>query len=60
MSLTHNTLRGAASGALLNAELLVVQGFIGRNPAQSGNGHQSTDARVFQGVGLKSGEVGKQ
>ena len=30
MALTHNTLRGAASGALLNAELLVVQGYIGK------------------------------
>jgi aspartate-semialdehyde dehydrogenase len=30
MSLTHNTLRGAASGALLNAELLVAQGHIGK------------------------------
>lgn len=29
LALTHNTLRGAASGSLLNAELLVVQGFIG-------------------------------
>lgn len=29
LALTHNTLRGAASGALLNAELLAVQGYIG-------------------------------
>jgi aspartate-semialdehyde dehydrogenase len=29
MALTHNTLRGAASGSILNAELLVVQGYIG-------------------------------
>jgi aspartate-semialdehyde dehydrogenase len=29
VALTHNTLRGAASGALLNAELLAVQGYIG-------------------------------
>jgi aspartate-semialdehyde dehydrogenase len=28
VALTHNTLRGAASGSILNAELLVVQGFI--------------------------------
>jgi aspartate-semialdehyde dehydrogenase len=28
MSITHNTLRGAASGSILNAELLVVQGCI--------------------------------
>ena len=28
MALTHNTLRGAASGSVLNAELLVTQGFI--------------------------------
>jgi aspartate-semialdehyde dehydrogenase len=31
VALTHNTLRGAAGGALLNAELLAVQGFIGEN-----------------------------
>ncbi len=30
MSITHNTLRGAASGSILNAELLVAQGFIKR------------------------------
>ena len=30
MAITHNTLRGAASGSILNAELLVVQGFIRR------------------------------
>ena len=30
VALTHNTLRGAASGALLNAELLLAQGFIGQ------------------------------
>jgi aspartate-semialdehyde dehydrogenase len=30
MALTHNTLRGAASGAVLNAELLVAQGIISR------------------------------
>ena len=29
LSITHNTLRGAASGSVLNAELLVVQGYIG-------------------------------
>lgn len=29
ISLVHNTLRGAAGGALLNAELLVAQGFLG-------------------------------
>ncbi len=28
LSITHNTLRGAASGSVLNAELLVVQGYI--------------------------------
>ncbi len=28
LAMTHNTLRGAASGALLNAELLVAQGYI--------------------------------
>lgn len=28
MALTHNTLRGAASGALLNGELLYVQGYL--------------------------------
>ena len=30
ISLVHNTLRGAASGALLNAELLVAEGFVGQ------------------------------
>ncbi|MFQ5399425.1 MAG: aspartate-semialdehyde dehydrogenase [Anaerolineae bacterium] len=30
VAITHNTLRGAASGAILNAELLVVQGFLTR------------------------------
>lgn len=30
LSITHNTLRGAASGSVLNAELLVLQGFIKR------------------------------
>ena len=28
LAITHNTLRGAASGAILNGELLVVQGFL--------------------------------
>jgi aspartate-semialdehyde dehydrogenase len=28
MAITHNTLRGAASGSILNAELLVAQGYI--------------------------------
>jgi len=28
VSLVHNTMRGAAGGALLNAELLVAKGFI--------------------------------
>jgi aspartate-semialdehyde dehydrogenase len=28
LSITHNTLRGAASGSVLNAELLVLQGYI--------------------------------
>ncbi|HEX6384851.1 MAG TPA: aspartate-semialdehyde dehydrogenase [Anaerolineae bacterium] len=30
LALSHNTLRGAASGSLLNAELLLVQGFLTR------------------------------
>lgn len=29
LAITHNTLRGAASGSILNAELLVVQGLLG-------------------------------
>ncbi len=28
VSLSHNTIRGAAGGAILNAELLVAKGFI--------------------------------
>ncbi|MCB8943560.1 MAG: aspartate-semialdehyde dehydrogenase [Ardenticatenaceae bacterium] len=30
MAITHNTLRGAASGSILNAELLVAQGYVRR------------------------------
>lgn len=33
LAITHNTLRGAASGSVLNAELLVLQGFIERERA---------------------------
>jgi aspartate-semialdehyde dehydrogenase len=28
VSVVHNTLRGAASGSILNAELLVAEGFV--------------------------------
>jgi aspartate-semialdehyde dehydrogenase len=31
VSVVHNTLRGAASGSILNAELLVAEGFVPRN-----------------------------
>jgi aspartate-semialdehyde dehydrogenase len=31
-TVTHNTLRGAAGGAVLNAELLVASGYITRQP----------------------------
>ncbi|HMT21508.1 MAG TPA: hypothetical protein PKE20_09745, partial [Promineifilum sp.] len=41
VSLTHNTLRGAASGALLNAELLAVQGYIGRDVLLANSFRQS-------------------
>jgi aspartate-semialdehyde dehydrogenase len=34
LSLVHNTLRGAAGGALLNAELLVVEGHLGEAAKQ--------------------------
>ena len=34
VSLVHNTLRGAAGGALLNAELLVLEGFLGETAKQ--------------------------
>jgi aspartate-semialdehyde dehydrogenase len=34
VSLVHNTLRGAASGALMNAELLVVEGYLGEAAKQ--------------------------
>ena len=30
LAITHNTLRGAASGSILNAELLVIKNFIGK------------------------------
>jgi aspartate-semialdehyde dehydrogenase len=33
MALGHNTIRGAAGGSLLNAELLVAQGYFGQAPA---------------------------
>jgi aspartate-semialdehyde dehydrogenase len=32
MVLGHNTIRGAAGGSLLNAELLVAQGYAGQQP----------------------------
>ena len=47
VALTHNTLRGAASGALLNAELLVVQGYIGGGVEESSNGHRQAAARAI-------------
>lgn len=31
LAITHNTLRGAASGSILNAELLVAQGFVSQS-----------------------------
>ena len=37
VALTHNTLRGAASGALLNAELLAVQGYLGKYELRTTN-----------------------
>jgi aspartate-semialdehyde dehydrogenase len=33
LALGHNTIRGAAGGSLLNAELLVAQGYLGQAPA---------------------------
>lgn len=33
LALGHNTIRGAAGGSLLNAELLVAQGYLGAEPA---------------------------
>ncbi|MCB0048483.1 MAG: aspartate-semialdehyde dehydrogenase, partial [Caldilinea sp.] len=33
MALGHNTIRGAAGGSLLNAELLVAQGYLGQEAA---------------------------
>ena len=50
VALTHNTLRGAASGALLNAELLVVQGYIGNGVQLSPNGHDRSIAAIRQGA----------
>lgn len=46
VALTHNTLRGAAGGALLNAELLVAQGYIGRDVELSSNGRHREAAAV--------------
>jgi aspartate-semialdehyde dehydrogenase len=36
VALGHNTIRGAAGAAILNAELLVARGYLGWNPALSG------------------------
>ena len=33
VGLSHNTIRGAAGGAILNAELLVAQGYVHGVPA---------------------------
>ncbi|GMR10445.1 MAG: aspartate-semialdehyde dehydrogenase [Anaerolineae bacterium] len=35
ITLVHNTLRGAAGGALLNAELLVVEGYLGESAKEA-------------------------
>jgi aspartate-semialdehyde dehydrogenase len=37
-TVTHNTLRGAASGAVLNAELLLTQGYTSAHPTTPGDG----------------------
>ena len=36
IALGHNTIRGAAGAAILNAELLVARGYLGQNPDSSG------------------------
>ena len=33
LALGHNTIRGAAGGSLLNAELIVAQGYLGQEAA---------------------------
>jgi len=35
--LSHNTVRGAAGGAILNAELIAAQGLLGTSPPQTGD-----------------------
>ncbi len=36
LALGHNTIRGAAGGSLLNAELIVAQGYLGAEAASLG------------------------
>ncbi len=40
MALGHNTIRGAAGGSLLNAELLVARGYVGQAPEILANSTQ--------------------
>ena len=40
MALSHNTIRGAAGGSLLNAELLVAQGYLGAEAMAAARGLQ--------------------
>ncbi|MGL4648090.1 MAG: aspartate-semialdehyde dehydrogenase [Caldilineaceae bacterium] len=47
MALGHNTIRGAAGGSLLNAELLVAQGYLGADAARWA-GQNSQAARNLQ------------
>jgi aspartate-semialdehyde dehydrogenase len=47
MALGHNTIRGAAGGSLLNAELLVAQGYLGAEAARLA-GQSSHSVRNLQ------------
>lgn len=44
-ALSHNTVRGAAGGGLLTAELLAAAGLLGRSPHELGTSHQVPSPR---------------
>lgn len=47
LSLGHNTIRGAAGGSLLNAELLVAQGYLGESARMLADAHLASQEPVF-------------
>jgi aspartate-semialdehyde dehydrogenase len=47
LALGHNTIRGAAGGSLLNAELLVAKGYLGESARALANAHLEVGEPVF-------------